>query len=478
MHSSPRAIDHQESVLLPGIIGTVGFAAMAWFGTNEGAIPLPESVRWPLALPHALDGVAWLGFWIGALVALFAWLSIGRRAREGGFRLRAALGVLGAWSLPLLFGPPLFSRDPYSYVAQGLLSRMGANPYVATPLSLHDPNLLASIAGPWRATPSPYGPLTVLVSQGVAPLAGNTLIRQVIVFRIPGLLGLIAIALAISHLASLTKTSSSRALWLTVLSPLFLLSFVSTGHNDAIMIALVLAATIAMLADRYLVAIALAGLSAACKLPALAATLVFGAVEFQSVRTRRWLRLIVTLLVTAGVIALTTLLAGNGWGWASPRALKIPTELRTLITPSVCLGYFLSSVLHLVHIPVSTHVIISLTQDVFELGIIVATLILTWRATKETFIAHLGMILLLLAILGPVIWPWYLTWGIALLAVTKLQHLRVLAVLSGLAMFSVTANGTPILYGRSFLITGPLVVIGLMWFLRSPTWLAMVRGDA
>ena len=56
MHSSPRAIDHQESVLLPGIIGTVGFAAMAWFGTNEGAIPLPESVRWPLMPSMALRG--------------------------------------------------------------------------------------------------------------------------------------------------------------------------------------------------------------------------------------------------------------------------------------------------------------------------------------------------------------------------------------------------------------------------------------
>jgi alpha-1,6-mannosyltransferase len=284
--------------------------------------------------------------------------------------------------------------------------------------------------------------------------------------------------LAIAHLASLTKTSSSRALWLTVLSPLFLLSFVSTGHNDAIMIALVLAAVIAMLADRYLMAIALTGFSAACKLPALAATVVFGVVEFHSVRSRRWLRLALSVLITAGVIALTTALAGNGWGWASPSALKIPTELRTLITPSVCLGYFVASVLHLLQLQVPTHIIISLTQDIFELGIIAATLILTWRATRETFIAHLGMILLLLAILGPVIWPWYLTWGIALLAVTKLQHLRILAVLGGLAMFSVTANGTPILYGRSFLVTGPLVIIGLVWFLRSPTWLAMVRGDA
>jgi hypothetical protein len=478
MPSIPVFARAKESVLLGGVIGFVGLVGMAWFGTNEGSIPMPADVRWPWALPHALASVAWLGFWIATLLFVVGWLLIGRIAKRGGFALASSLGVLGAWSLPLLLGPPLFSRDPYSYVAQGLLSRVGLNPYVATPLQLHDPTLLASIAGPWRATPSPYGPLTMLVSQVVSPLAGDTFIRQVIVFRIPGLLGLIAMAFAVSHLAKITQVNIARALWLSVLSPLFLLSFVSTGHNDAIMIALLIAALVAMVAGRYLVAIGIAALAAACKLPALAATLVLATVEFRSRQARHWLRLSFAVVVTLCVIALTTLISGNGWGWASPQALKIPTELRTLITPSVCLGYFISWFVHLVRLPLSTHSIISVCQYFFELGIIVMTVILSWRATRQTMLAHLGMILLLLAILGPVIWPWYLTWGIAVLAVTSLQNSRVLATISCLAMFSVAANGIPILYGRSFFFTGPLVILGLAWFLRSSTFITMVRGDA
>ena len=477
MSSHLRSSRPNKIVLIGGIIGFVGVSGMAWFGTNEGAIPLPTSIRWPWALPAALASVAWLGFWICCLLLVIGWLLIGRVAERERFGLASALGVLSAWSLPLLIGPPLFSRDPYSYVAQGLLSRMGANPYIATPRALHDPTLLASIAGPWRGTPSPYGPLTVLVGQAVSPLAGDSLIRQVIVFRIPGLLGLIAMAVAIAHLAKLTKANPAKARWLSVMSPLFLLSFVSTGHNDAIMIAILITAAIAMVAGRYLIAIALAALASACKLPALAASLVFATVSFTTDRQRRWLRLGTAVVVTAGVIAITTLIAGNGWGWASPHALKIPTELRTLITPSVCLGYAIAWVLHLIHIPVTTHTIIGLTQNVFELGIIAITIILSWRSTRATMLTHLGMILILVAILGPVIWPWYLTWGITVLAVTPLAKAKVLAILSCLGMFCVTANGTPILYGRSFLITGPLVVFGLVWFLRSPTFIAMVRGN-
>lgn len=467
-----------RALVLSALLGLVGLLGMAWFGTSQGAIPLPDTVRWPLALPHSLDSVAWLGFWLATSLFVLAWLLVGRVANNHGFGLGTTLGVLSLWSIPLLLGPPLFSRDPYSYVAQGLISRMGANPYVATPLSLHDPALLASIAAPWRATPSPYGPLTVLISHLLSPLAGNTLIRQVVVFRLPGLLGLVAMAIAVHYLCGVTKENSARALWLSVLSPLFLLSFVSTGHNDAIMIALVVVAIIAVLSQRYFFGVCMAAVAAACKLPALAASVVFSFSSFRTKKQGRWPRIVLTVLATGIVIALITLLAGNGWGWASPKALKIPTELRTLITPSVCLGYFLSCLLHLVHIPISTHSVISVTQTIFELGIVVATMLLSWRATQKTLVSHIAMIFLLLAILGPVIWPWYLTWGIAIAAVTSLQRSRVLVGLSSLAMFSVTANGTPILYGRSFLITGPLVIIGFVLFLRSSTWLAMVRGDA
>ena len=46
--------------------------------------------------------------------------------------------MVGAWSVPLVLGAPLYSRDVYSYVAQGRMAQLGINPYLHGPLSLGD----------------------------------------------------------------------------------------------------------------------------------------------------------------------------------------------------------------------------------------------------------------------------------------------------------------------------------------------------
>jgi hypothetical protein len=37
-------------------------------------------------------------------------------------------------------------------------------------------------------------------------------------------------------------------------------------------------------------------------------------------------------------------------------------------------------------------------------------------------------------------------------------------------MFLTQATGTPVLQGRSYLVTGPLVIIGIAWFLIGGRW--------
>src|SRR3546814_20706877 len=45
----------------------------------------------------------------------------------------AALGTVRratlVWSAPLMIAPPLFSRDGWSYAAQGMLTTLGVSPY-------------------------------------------------------------------------------------------------------------------------------------------------------------------------------------------------------------------------------------------------------------------------------------------------------------------------------------------------------------
>ena len=93
--------------------------------------------------------------------------------------------ILALWGLPLFLGPPVFSRDLYSYIAQGLLAHHGLNPYHVAPSSLGWGPLLSSIASVWRNTASPYGPLFVMVSRAAVSVAGSSLVAQILVFRQP-----------------------------------------------------------------------------------------------------------------------------------------------------------------------------------------------------------------------------------------------------------------------------------------------------
>ncbi|HSV41244.1 MAG TPA: polyprenol phosphomannose-dependent alpha 1,6 mannosyltransferase MptB, partial [Nocardioidaceae bacterium] len=65
------------------------------------------------------------------------------------------------WVLPLLLAPPLFSRDGWSYAAQGYLQGQGLSPYTWTPNILSGP-LLEAVDVRWLNSPAPYGPIPLL----------------------------------------------------------------------------------------------------------------------------------------------------------------------------------------------------------------------------------------------------------------------------------------------------------------------------
>ena len=70
------------------------------------------------------------------------WLSLCRHVAvaEGEDRDDALAMVRHAtivWSAPLVLAPPLFSRDGWSYAAQGMLTHLGLSPYEHGPAALH-----------------------------------------------------------------------------------------------------------------------------------------------------------------------------------------------------------------------------------------------------------------------------------------------------------------------------------------------------
>ena len=471
------------------VVGVLGSVGMVLSGSAIGSVPHPAGDRWWFTVATGTGVGAHVAFYASVVVLVAGWVGVGAHAYRGRLSVATAWWILALWGLPFLLGAPLFSRDLYSYVGQGQLARQGLNPYVVAPSALGPGNVLSSIASVWRDTASPYGPLFVSLSHVAVSVAGTSLVAQILVFRGLELVGVVLLMVSLPVLARRLGADPGLAVWLAVLSPLALFSFISSGHNDALMLGLMLAGITLGTGGRLRWGIALCALAATIKLPA-AAGIVF-LVADQWTRTgpvpdgpapdgpSRHGRLVaeaaaITVLVVAGV----TIGAGLGWTWLGPTALHVPTELRVLITPLVVVGTFVHGLLHAVGVPVALSATITAVEGI---GAVVAVGAILWMVVHpggRDAVRLCGLALLVFVLLSPTLWPWYLTWGVTVLAATPAQRSRALAAVAGLAMLVVGAGGTPMLNGGSYWVTGPVLVAALAWYLWSGRARTTLRGPS
>jgi hypothetical protein len=147
-----------------------------------------------------------------------------------------------------------------------------------------------------------------------------------------------------------------------------------------------------------------------------------------------------------------------------------------LSTPSVALGVFVASLFHSVGIDIATRTIVTVTRDLVSLATIGAVGWIVWNLRYYDWVRLLGGALLVVAVGSPTLWPWYFTWGLCLLAVTTAQNSKGLALLASLPVLLVGAQGTPALTGHSYLVTAPLLLIGLFALLRGRRWQTWMGG--
>jgi hypothetical protein len=460
-------------------IGTCGSIGMAMIGTTLGAIPQPGDTGWWFHVSAGGSALAHVGFYASVVLLIAGWLGVGLHARRGHLTVPRAWAILALWGLPLLVGPPLFSRDIYSYIGQGQLAFHGLNPYSVPPSALGSGPLLASIASVWRHTASPYGPLFVTVSRGAAAVSGGSLVAQVMVFRLMELIGVALIMVSLPRLSRRLGTDPGLALWLGALSPLALFSFIASGHNDALMVGLLLAGVTLATDGRVAVGLTLCALAATIKLPAAAAIVFIAVDQYRAAPGPRRGRVILEAVVLpVVVIAGVTLVSGLGWTWLGPTALHVPTELRVLSTPAVSLGVFFHSILHAVGIPAAQSATVTVTQLVCGLLAVAGTVWLVVNAHRLEVVRLLGLALLLIVVGSPTVWPWYLMWGLAILAATPAQRSKVLAAMAGFAMLAVGPGGTPMLGGDAYYVIAPLALAACIWLIRDRHWRAVVSGYA
>lgn len=344
------------------VAGAVGSTLVTVGGWGSGALP-PGYRGFSLGTPLVVFGI---------LLLSFAW-----------WRLRSHAGVAAVlWGAPLLLAPPLFSRDAYAYVGQAQLVVGGLDPYSVGPGALDGP-LVEGVDDVWIDTPSPYGPLWLGLASLVVRVSGERLLPALLGMRLLAVLGLLLAAWALHRLGG------ERALWLGVANPLVLLHLVAGAHNEALMLGLMVAG---LAVSSLPLAAVLVVLGALVKLPALAALpfLVVAA-------PRRVLLVAVPSAVTAVVVSYGT---GLGWGWLT--TLDAGRARLSLFSPTTGLGTLLGQL-----------------EPVLALGLVagaVVAAVLLWRAPSLGPVRALGLALLAVALLLPVVQPWYVLWGLLPLA--------------------------------------------------------------
>jgi len=401
-------------------------------------VGLAGSVLVALAGPHLAGGpVRWwfdpsLGaavLYAGIVALCVAWLALERLA----VTTRELRIVGAAWCLPLLLTAPLFSQDAYSYLAQGTLVHLGIDPYSHAPAVLANvgqAHVLGAVDPFWRHTTAPYGPLFLWIVSGIVVLAGSHLVLGVLLIRVLDLAGLVLLAAFTPRLARALGADPARATW-WVLSPLVLLELVAGAHNDLLMIGLVVAGVTFAIERRLLLGIGLCALAATIKLPA-AAAIPFILVACAD--RRSWFS---GVLVAAVVVLAVSVITGLGLGWISTTVFSTPDKVRLAITPATALGWTVAQV-----VPVGARGLESaLAVVAFGLSLVLGAVLL-WRSRRESMVRNLGIALIAVAVCGPAAWPWYLTWGLVLLAACpRIQDSRALAVAVAVAVFVVKADG-------------------------------------
>jgi alpha-1,6-mannosyltransferase len=381
-------------------------------------------------------GILYVGF---ALV-VWAWIRLGRHVLAGRVDGRAVIIAALCWMAPLLFSPPVFTRDVFSYLGQGSLPLHGMDPYAVGPAALEGlPEISQNVHQFWQTTPAPYGPLFILVAKGVASTTGSNAILGVILMRLALAVGLALLIWALPGLVKHLGGKTPVALWLAVASPMTVVHLFGGPHNDILMVGLLAAGTLCVLNRKHALGIVLVTLGMAVKATAGVALpfLVWvWAKHLPSTLWRTFVRAAACALgLVLGTFALATFAAGVDLGWLP--ALRAPSMIVNWMSPPTALGEILHYVVNLVF-NVSKEPFINVTRAIGIL-LLVTFFVRQWWLSRDggaDAVRRMSLVLFAVAVLSPATLPWYLTWGFVIAAALPWNPRR-LPLVVGAAVFLV-----------------------------------------
>jgi alpha-1,6-mannosyltransferase len=460
-------------VLRPALLGFVAILAIC-IGASLPSSPFKLAMpgAWFFGVPSTTDGSQWGVYFTlaavygGLLLLIRVWWGMTRLyARRPGVPIRKLGWVFALWSFPMLVIAPIFSRDVYSYAAQGEMVSHHINPYLYGPFELGNNSYTAPVDALWGNAPAPYGPLFLQIDGFFAKITFHNELATVVLLRLLSYAGVLLIAFCVPRLASLYHRDKAEIFTLVVLNPVTILHLVGGSHNDSLMLGLLLAGIVAAKEKRPIVGIVLVSLATAIKAPAALGLLYIGWNWVgEGIPVRQRIRPVVTAgLMGLGILGFFSYISGLGWGWVTN--LDTPGVVRSWSAPTTAIAMFLTWVSHIMGMGVGLSGVLTGTRF---LGMVAALVIGVWLLLNSDRIGTLkalGITMLAFVLLGPVDQPWYLAWGIILLAPVALGRLRSLII--GLSMFTAFVElpgGKQLL--NSLIHGDPLsIVLTLLWVL-------------
>ncbi|MHC6593921.1 polyprenol phosphomannose-dependent alpha 1,6 mannosyltransferase MptB [Arthrobacter sp. C152] len=407
--------------VIEGFIGSlmifVGSIGTGWIANGSPMIRQPVVIAlrtegWGVAVSTVL-------LTAGAMLLIRSWLRLGQRLADwGASALRAVVIAVSAWSLPLMFCVPVFSRDVYAYTGQGRLVMEGQNPYQAGISTLS--NWFSLGADPaWAEARTPYGPYFLWLARAVVGITGAQPDASVLLFRLLAGIGVLLCVIFIPRLAELHGINGARALWVSVANPLFLISFIASAHNDALMVGLAVAGVYAAATRRHLLGILLVTASIGIK-PITVLLLPFIGLMWAG-PSASWLRRFLTWGATAGISLGVLALSGvpynlgMGWTWA----IMDPTPGYTGYSPSGFLGQQVEVLANALGLPGGT--LATWLRTGMKWTAIGLVLLLMFRGDYPRVVRRMALAFTAVVMLSPIIQPWYILWFLPFLAVTGIR---------------------------------------------------------
>ncbi len=233
--------------------------------------PLTDGVK--SLVDWFFPGVLWsweqlAAFFFHILIASFlaygiaAWTVLRSGERDNAPSVKWVVIPLLFFQTTLFFTPATLTTDIYNYAIYGEMPVVyGANPFLSTPGEFPQSTLYYLVPQYWHDAPSVYGPLWIDLSVVVAAVFQNhALIHEILAYRLIATLAHLANTLLIWRIATRLRpaTAVSAALaygW----NPSALMEFAFNGHNDALMLTLLLGAVLLGLTRPSLSALSIAG---------------------------------------------------------------------------------------------------------------------------------------------------------------------------------------------------------------------------